>query len=391
MNPAMAPIHVLIKPIGAQCNLRCDYCFYFGKNALYANRSRTSLRMSDELLETAIRRIIDARAPGQHTVEFAWQGGEPSLMGIRFFERSVALQKQIAPAGLRITNTFQTNGVLIDDGFARFFRDHGFLVGISIDGPQELHDRFRRDANGNGSFTAVMAGIEALNRHGVDYNLMTVVQSDNAEHPEAVYGFLQRLGSPFIQFIPIVEPDPAGGVSPRTVSAAQWGEFLTRVFHLWRKQDIGRTFVQHFDMMLGITLGHPATLCVHAQTCGRALALEHNGDLYSCDHFVDTAHCLGNLGKRSLRELADSARQARFGMDKGTPLPDTCRRCHFLRFCHGGCPKDRLIATGSGRLNWLCEGYQRFYSESTPFFAAMGDALRRGLPAADYREFLKNA
>ena len=390
MNPAMTPIHVLIKPIGAQCNLRCDYCFYLEKSALYGDRTRASFRMSEELLETTVRRVIDARAPGQQAIEFAWQGGEPSLMGIHFFEKAVALQRRLAPEGLRVSNSFQTNGVLIDDAFARFFREHDFLVGVSIDGPQKRHDRFRRDPNGNGSFTEVMAGIEALNRHGVEYNLLTVVQSDNADHPEEVYSFLSKLSSSFIQFIPIVEQDPAGTVSARSVSARQWGEFLMRVFHMWRHQDIGRKFVQLFEMMLGITLGHPASLCVHARTCGRALALEHNGDLYSCDHFVDRKHLLGNIGISTVRGLADGEFQGRFGRDKYDSLPDKCRACSHLRYCYGGCPKDRLEATESGWLNWLCDGYSCFYRESGPFFVAMAEALRRRLPASDYRHFIKH-
>ncbi|WP_263771054.1 anaerobic sulfatase maturase [Propionivibrio soli] len=385
---AQAPFHVMLKPIGAQCNLRCDYCFYLEKAALFPERRGAALRMTEATLESVVHQIIEARAPGQDEVVFAWQGGEPTLMGLPFFEKAIALQSRYAPPGVRIANTFQTNGVLVDENFARFFREHGFLVGVSIDGPEALHDRFRRDAAGRGSFSRVMAGIEAMSRHGVEYNLMTSVQRHNASHPEDVYDFLIGLGSPFIQFIPIVEPDPEHTVSERSLTGESWGEFLTRVFHRWRKYDVGRVFVQHFDMALGVHLGHPASLCVHAPQCGRGLALEHNGDLFSCDHFVDADHRLGNLLHENLAQLADGHRQQEFGAEKSRFLPDACRQCPHLHLCHGGCPKDRLLPTASGRLNWLCSGYARFFEESRPYFLAMISALNRGLPAAEFDRFL---
>ena len=388
MSTATQPVHVLIKPIGARCNLRCDYRFYLDKKSLFPESTTTPPRMTDEMLETTIQRVIEARSPGQREIEFAWQGGEPTLLGRRFFQRAVELQHRYAPQGLRITNAFQTNGVLIDDDFARFFREHRFLVGISIDGPEHLHDRFRRDASGRGSFAAVSSAIEKLQRHGVEYNLLTVVNCDNADHPEEVYTFLKGMGSPFLQFIPLVEPAPTHGASTRSVTATQWGAFLMRVFHLWRKQDIGSQFVQLFDMMLGVTLGHPASLCVHAKTCGRALALEHNGDLFSCDHFVTPNHRLGNISGHSLQSLASSDFQKRFGSDKSASLPETCRSCPELRFCHGGCPKDRVTLTNDGMLNWLCKGYSRFYRESAPYFTAMANALRSGFPASAYGSFM---
>lgn len=388
MATATYPIHVLIKPISAQCNLRCDYCFYLDKKALFPRETTASLRMTEEMLDTTIRRVIEARVPGQQDIEFAWQGGEPSLMGLRFFEKAIELQHRHAPPGVRITNAFQTNGVLIDDDFARFFRQHGFLVGISIDGPEHLHDRFRRDASGRGSFVAANAGLEALRRHGVQYNLLTVVNRANADHPEEVYTFLKGMGTPFLQFIPLVERTPTGGASDRSVTATQWGEFLMRVFHLWRKQDIGSRFVQLFDMMLGVTLGHSASLCVHAETCGNALALEHNGDLFSCDHFVTPNHRLGNIGEQALQSLANLDAQIHFGVGKSSGLPATCRNCTELRFCHGGCPKDRLIPRDDGMLNWLCDGYRRFYRESAPYFSAMAQALRSGYPASAHVNFM---
>lgn len=381
----------MVKPIGAQCNLRCDYCFYLDKTALYPQQRAADFRMSDATLETLVRSLIEARPEGQETVQFAWQGGEPSLMGIAFFERAVALQRRLAPAGVSVQNTFQTNGVLIDESFARFFREHGFLVGVSIDGPQVLHDLHRLDTQGQGTFASVMRGIEILRRHRVDFNLLTVVNADNSQNPETVYRFLRSLGSPFLQFIPLVEPDQAGGASARSVSGAAWGRFLNSVFHLWRKSDVGRVFVQHFDQRLGQALGHPATLCVHAETCGRGLALEHNGDLYSCDHFVTPAHRLGNVHDKALAMMVDSSAQTTFGEAKRETLPDECLRCDHLALCYGGCPKDRLTDTPSGRLNWLCEGYKAFYAASEPYIEAMENSLRFGLPAAEYRRFLRSA
>jgi uncharacterized protein len=389
MRSAAAPFDVMAKPIGAQCNLRCDYCFYLDKVDLYPGKRAADFRMSDATLEAFVRGRIESRAPGQREVQFAWQGGEPTLLGVPFFRRAVELQRKHAPPGVQVLNALQTSGVLVTDEFARFFREHEFLVGVSVDGPEVMHDRFRRTVSGHGTFKAVMACIERLNRHRVDYNILTVVQSDNCRHPEEVYRFLTGLGSPFLQFIPIVEPSAAGTVSVRSVDGAAWGEFLNRVFHAWRRNDIGRIFVQHFDMMLGLYLGGPASLCVHAPECGRGLALEHNGDLYSCDHFVTREHFLGNIAEKSMAEMADSEFQRAFGKAKSATLPDVCRSCRYQAFCHGGCPKDRLIATDSGKLNWLCSGYFAFYEETEPFFRAMARALRERLPASEYERFLR--
>lgn len=388
VGAASAPFDVMVKPIGAQCNLRCDYCFYLDKAGLYPKKKAADYRMRDETLENLVRSQIQSLAIGQREVQFAWQGGEPTLMGIPFFKRVVALQRKHAPRDVSILNAFQTNGVLVTDEFARFFREHQFLVGVSVDGPEAMHDRFRRNTSGLGTFKAVMEGIECLNRHQVEYNLMTVVQSDNGQHPEEVYRFLTSLGSPFIQFIPIVEPDPLSTVSSRSIGGEEWGTFLNRVFHEWRCSDIGRVYIQHFDMTLGLTMGRPASLCVHAPRCGRGLALEHNGDLYSCDHFVDRDHFLGNISTKPLAAMVNSPFQRAFGQSKSTTLPEACRNCQFLSFCYGGCPKDRLIATDSGKLNWLCSGYLAFYQETAPYFVAMARALHHHLPASEYLRFL---
>ena len=307
-------------------------------------------------------------------------------MGQAFFERAIALQRHLAPVGVAVQNTIQTNGTLITDAFARFFHDNGFLVGVSIDGPQVLHDAHRVDTAGNGTFDSVMKGIETLRRLRVEFNLLSVVNADNSRHPEVVYRFLRSLGTPFLQFIPLVEPMTGGGATDRSVCGEAWGQFLNRVFHLWRQQDIGRVFVQHFDQRLGQALGHPATLCVHAESCGRGMALEHNGDLYSCDHFVTPAHLLGNMHLNGLVAMLDSAAQTKFGNAKSNELPDECNRCEYRALCYGGCPKDRLIATPSGALNWLCVGYKAFYAETAPYVGVMARSIRRhsapGMPSS---------
>jgi len=379
--------NVMIKPIGAQCNLRCQYCFYLEKNALYPHKGAASFRMSDSVLEEAVRSIIAARGPKQREVLFAWQGGEPSLLGRDFFAKALALQMKYAPAGVSIRNSLQTNGTLLSEDFCRFLKDAGFLVGISVDGPRALHDIYRRDITGRGSFDTVMRGIDALNRHAVPYNLLTVVNRDNSQHPEEVYRLLTELGSAHLQFIPLVEPDIHSIVSPRSVTGKQWGIFLQKVFTAWARQDIGRIHVQHFEMLLGIVLGAPPSLCVHAACCGHAVALEHNGDLYSCDHFVDTPHLLGNITHHPLPELLNSPTQQAFGSAKSDSLPQTCRNCSYLALCHGACPKDRLITTDTKPLNWLCEGYRAFYEFSLPHFIAMANCLRMRRPASDYSLF----
>lgn len=389
MRAAAAPFHVMAKPIGALCNARCDYCFYLSKEKLYPGKSGESdFRMSDETLERFVASYLQSQPEGTEEVHFGWQGGEPTLLGVAFFDRAVELQRRYARPGQRVYNALQTNGTLLDDRFAAFLAREDFLVGLSIDGPEPLHDRYRRDAAGRGTFRAAMAGLEALRRQGVRFNTLSSVHRANAEEPEAVYDFLTGIGSTYLQFIPIVEPDGETVVSERTVLAEQWGRFMNGVFHRWRRRDIGRIFVQHFDLLLGIRLGYPASLCVHAPVCGRSLAIEHNGDVYGCDHFVAPEHLLGNLRGNSLAELVEAPAQRRFGESKRSSLPEDCLACSFLDRCFGACPKDRLLEGPTGRRNWLCRGYRDFYGETEPYFDAMAAALRSGATAADYRCFL---
>jgi len=386
-SAAKAPFHLLCKPIGAICNLRCEHCFYLEKHRLYPRGEQ--FRMGDATLERFIQQQIMSQPEGASEVTFAWQGGEPTLMGLDFFRRAVELQKRHTPSELRITNALQTNGTRLTPEWGAFLRDEGFLVGISIDGPPELHDRYRRDARGRGSFERVLRGLEVLQKHQVEFNTLTCVQRDNGSHPQQVYRFLHGLGSRYMQFIPIVEHSPGKGISRRSVHPRQFGRFLNGVFDCWRAGDIGEVFVQHFDMLLGIVMDLPASLCVHAERCGRHLAMEHNGDLFNCDHFVDPSNLLGNLMETPLRELLDSEMADRFGAEKREGLPGYCRRCRDLRYCHGGCPAHRFDKAPGGEpgLNHLCEGYRLFYRHTLPCFEAMAASLRSGRPAADYAEF----
>ncbi|MDY7041834.1 MAG: anaerobic sulfatase maturase, partial [Chloroflexota bacterium] len=312
----------MAKPRGAICNLDCEYCFYLSKKALYPDGS---FRMSDEVLETYVRQYIEAQ--GVPEANFAWQGGEPTLMGLDFFRRAVAYQDKYRKPGMRIENALQTNGTLLDDEWCRFFKEHGFLVGISLDGPRALHDVYRKDKGGAPTFDRVMKGLSLLRKHEVDFNILACVSAANVEHPLEVYRFLRdEAGAEFIQFIPIVERQDDTGfqessrLTSRSISGEQYGEFLIAVFDEWVRCDVGRVFVQMFDTALGHWLGAPGGLCVFAETCGLALAMEHNGDLYACDHFVEPRHYLGNVTERPMVELVASPQQRQFGLAKRESL-----------------------------------------------------------------------
>ncbi|PRQ08456.1 anaerobic sulfatase maturase [Enhygromyxa salina] len=387
-EPARAPFHLIAKPTGAICNIKCEYCFYLDKEALYDHPKRSDFRMRDEVLERYVSEYIGAQ-PGGAEVNFSWQGGEPTLLGVEFFRKAVAYQRRYAAAGQVITNSLQTNGILLDDEWCVFLREAEFLVGISIDGAEALHDRYRLDLHGRGTFARVIAGLEALQRNRVEYNVLTVVQRDNGDHGAAIYRFLRDKGARFIQLIPIVEPEPEG-VSSRTVGGEQWGRFLNAVWDEWLAHDVGTVFVGHFDMMLGLTLGAGSTACVHAKTCGRALAIEHNGDVYSCDHFVTPEHRVGNVTEIHLDVIVDGPAQTKFGADKYDTLPQYCLDCEYLSSCYGGCPAHRVARTPAGEpnLNHLCAGYKLFYAHTQPTLTAMAKALRAGQLARDYANFL---
>jgi uncharacterized protein len=383
------PFNILAKPFGPICNLYCSYCFYLKKETLFPHENRSDFAMKPEILESFIRQYIEAQPEGEKEVTFGWQGGEPTLLGVDFFRNVVKLQKKYNVRGLTVKNGLQTNGTLITDEFAKFLKEEDFLVGISIDGPEYLHNKYRLDREGKGSFSRVMAGLENLKKNNVDFNTLTVVQNDNSKHPFEVYRFLKDVGSTFLQFIPIVEPDNGQTkklVSKRTVSPEDWGTFLVAVFQDWIKEDIGNIYVQHFDLILGLYIGEPASLCVHSKYCGKALAIEHNGNMYSCDHFVSPDTYLGNISG-SLAEIVEGEKQQRFGKNKFDLLPEECLVCPYLSLCYGGCPKDRLIAGRKGKLNWLCEGYKYFYETTAPVFSAMAAALKHHRPASTYKDY----
>ncbi len=371
--------NVMVKPRGPICNLRCDYCYYLAKEELYPDGA---FRMTDELLEEFTRQYIAAQQVPE--VTFGWQGGEPTLMGLAFFERAVALQHRYARPGMRILNALQTNGTLLDEAWCRFLRQQGFLVGLSLDGPRELHDAFRHDRASQPTFDRVMRGLRLLQEHGVEYNILATVHAANAGHPLEVYRFLRdEAGARFIQFIPIVERQ-GDGLSPRSVGSRAYGEFLIGVFDEWLRRDVGTVFVQVFDVCLAAWLGVRPGLCVFEETCGLALVMEHNGDLYACDHFVDPAHRLGNILETPLRDLVASEAQRRFGLAKREALPRLCRECPVGFVCHGGCPKDRLLRTPEGEpgLSYLCEGYRAFFGHIDGPMRLMAAEVRAGRPAA---------
>ena len=393
----MKPFHIMAKPHGPICNLDCTYCYYLEKENLYAKGGR-DFRMSDNVLETYIRQYIQAQ-PDQN-VSFAWQGGEPTLLGIPFFERVVELQKKHA-SGKTIDNAFQTNGTLLDDAWGEFLARNKFLIGISIDGPEEIHDIYRVDKGGQPTFARVMRGLGILKKHGVEFNTLTVVNRTNSYRPREIYRFLKEIGSKYLQFIPVVEqvaeqPDPNGlvlikpfsrqkaSVSDWSVEPLQFGKFLTSVFDEWVRNDVGRTFVQIFDVALESWSNVPQSLCVFAPQCGLAMAIEHNGDLYSCDHFVYPENKLGNIMERALGSLAQSPQQSRFGNAKSLALPSDCQQCDVRFACNGECPKHRFTTTASGEygLNYLCAGYKHFFHHIDPYMRFMANELQHdGAPA----------
>jgi uncharacterized protein len=369
----------MAKPIGPACNLRCSYCFYLDKDALFP--SGASRRMSDDTLELFVRQYIEAQ-PAQRVV-FAWQGGEPTLLGVDWFRKAVALQRRHG-RGKVIENTLQTNGTLLDDAWAAFLKDHGFLVGISIDGPPGLHDRYRVNTHRRGTSARALRGLEVLQRHGVAFNTLTCVSAANGDRPLEVYRFLKRIGSRHMQFIPVVEraggdaASPAGAAAAFSVTGEQWGRFLVGVFDEWVRSDVGEIYVDMFELSLAKWLGIRGGACVHSETCGDALAMEHDGSVYSCDHYVEPAFRLGVIAQRPLAELAGDPAQVRFGLDKSHRLPGSCFRCPVLFACNGGCPKHRLGGQGEAARNHLCAGYLAYFSHVEPHMRLMADLWRRG-------------
>jgi uncharacterized protein len=376
---ARRAFHVMAKPTGAVCNLDCTYCFYLAKESLYPG---SDFRMSDGVLDEYVRQLLQAHA-GMPEVVVAFQGGEPTMMGLDFFAKVVDAQRRHAAPGQQVLLTLQTNATLLDDDWGAFLAQHGVLVGVSIDGPRELHDAYRVDKGGKPSFDRVMKGLDALRRHGVEWNALVTVNRANQHRGAEVYRFLRdELGAGFMQFIPVVERTPTGA-SAESVEPAAYGRFMVEVFEEWVRRDVGSVFVQAFDTALAHWLDLDGVgLCVHEETCGRSVALEHNGDLYSCDHFVSPEHRLGNIADgRTLLQLVDSPAQRAFGDAKRSTLTAQCRSCDVRFACHGGCPKDRFLTTATGEpgLHYLCDGYLNFFRHIDPAMRYMAGRYRQGL------------
>jgi uncharacterized protein len=381
----LSSFHLLAKPAGAICNLGCKYCFFLSKKELYPG---SSFRMSDALLNSYISQYIAAQKVPLATI--AWQGGEPTLMGLPFFRKAIIMIERYKLPGMAIQNTIQTNGTLIDDEWCRFFKENNFLVGLSLDGPREIHNTYRVDKSGNPTFDKVIQAAKLLKKHKVDFNILTTVHAANGDYPLEVYRFLRdEVHAQFIQFIPIVERDGSGQVTNWSVKAKQYGRFLSSVFDEWVRRDVGKVFVQIFDASLAAWAGAFQSLCILSPTCGTALALEHNGDLYSCDHFVDREHLLGNIEKESMAKLASSKQQSRFGQEKLDSLPKYCLRCEVRFACNGECPKNRFIETPDGEsgLNYLCEGYMEFFRHIDGPMRFMANELVQGREPANIMKY----
>jgi uncharacterized protein len=389
-------IHILAKPSGATCNLACSYCFFLDKELLYPN---STFRMSDEVLETYIRQLIESHRSPEVTV--AWQGGEPTLMGVDFFRKAIEYQKLHRRPGMSFENTLQTNGTLLTDEWCEFFKENNFLIGLSLDGPRHLHDYYRVDKGGRPTFDKVMRGLRLLQKHGVEYNILTTVNRINAAHPVELYRFLRdEAGAEWMQFIPVIErmnPDglnliqKGDRVSPRSVLPEQFGRFLIQVFDEWVYNDVGRIFVQTFEASLRNWMQLPSSgMCVFDKTCGYGLALEHNGDLYSCDHFVEPDFLLGNIQEAHMVELVGSDQQYRFGQDKHKALPRYCLECPVRFACNGECPKNRFLRTPDGEpgLNYLCVGYKAFFQRIDEPMKIMAMLMRNGREASEVMQIL---
>lgn len=399
-SPFARPLYVMTKPAGSLCNLACRYCYYTEKSKLYANNPRHV--MSDELLERFTRQYIEMQTTP--SVLFTWHGGETMMRPISFYKKALELQKKYA-GGRIIDNAIQTNGTLITDEWAQFFKDHNFLVGVSIDGPQEFHDEYRKSRTGRPSWYQVMQGIKILNRHNVEWNAMAVINDYNGNYPLEFYHFFKEIGCRYIQFTPVVErtyqhPDgrmlasPIEGGSARitdfSVAPEQWGDFLCTLFDEWIRNDVGEYFIQMFDSTLAGWMGLPPSVCSLAETCGHAGIMEFNGDVYTCDHFVFPEFKLGNIYERSLLEIMNSREQIQFGQNKQQLLTQHCRECEYLFACHGECPRNRFVQSPEGEAghNYLCKGYRKFFEHAAPYMDFMKYQLQHDQPAANVMEWI---
>lgn len=399
--PFARPLYVMLKPIGAICNLACDYCYYLEKSNLYKDNPKHV--MSDSLLEKFIEEYINSQTMSQ--VLFTWHGGETLMRPISFYKKAIELQKKYA-RGRTIDNCIQTNGTLLNDEWCRFFKENNWLVGVSIDGPQEFHDEYRRTKQGRPSFVNVMKGIQLLNKHQVDWNALAVVNDFNADYPLDFYHFFKEIGCHYIQFSPIVEriykhgdgrhlasvEDEEVELSDFSITPRQWGNFLCAIFDEWVKEDVGTYFIQLFDATLANWMGEQPGICTMAKTCGHAGVMEFNGDVYSCDHFVFPKYRLGNIHSKTLVEMLYSEKQQKFGQDKFDTLPTQCKQCKYVFACNGECPKNRFSKTSTGEsgLNYLCAGYYQFFDHVAKYMDFMKNELDNERPPSNIMEAIKH-
>lgn len=392
--PFAKPLYVMLKPVGSACNLACQYCYYLEKELLYPNNKRSW--MSEETLETFIQQYFLAQT--QPYVSFTWHGGEPLLRPISFYKKALKLQQKYGK-GFYIENSLQTNGTLLTDEWCRFFKENNFLIGLSIDGPATVHDAYRQTLSEKGSFQKVLNGIRLLNKHGVEWNAMAVVNAQNVKDAATFYNFFKSINCHFIQFTPIVErlvPHADGRclasvneqtqtMSPLSVTPEEWGAFLCNLFDLWIKEDVGTYYIQMFDATLANWVGQTPGLCTLSKSCGHASVMEHNGDVFACDHFVFPEYKRGNIHTQTITEMMYSPEQLQFGKNKWQSLPRQCKECSFLFACYGECPKNRFAidAYGNKGLNYLCKGYKRFFAHVAPYMQFMKEQLEKELPPAD--------
>jgi uncharacterized protein len=396
--------HVMVKPAGPSCNINCSYCYYLEKKKLYPGKK--DFRMPDELLENLTKQFIESQQVP--VVTFTWQGGEPTLMGLDFFKKAIELQNKYA-SGKKIENAFQTNGTRLNEDWCKFFSDNKILVGISIDGPEHNHDHYRMTASGGTTFKRVMKGVELLQKYKVEFNTLSCVNDYNVHFASETYRFLKSIGSVFLQFLPIVERKASfqpenmltlisndylkdAEITDWSVNGKNFGKFLVTIFDEWVRSDVGRYYVQIFDATLANYAGEMPGICVFAETCGDALVMEHNGDLFSCDHFVYPEYYLGNILEKPMIDMVKSQRQFDFGIDKRNKLPKYCLQCDVRYACHGECPKHRFLNTPDGKpgLNYLCEGYKTFFHHVEPYMEFMAKELKNKRAPANVMNWIRN-
>jgi len=399
-NPLKSPVYVMTKAIGSTCNLRCDYCYYLEKERL--SQKGTVRKMTDSTLRIFTEQYIHAQPTQQ--VLFTWHGGEPLLLGIDYYKKALRFQ-QPYKRNYQIDNSLQTNGILLTDDWCRFFKENHFLIGLSLDGPEHCHDRYRKNMAGKGSFSEVMKGIELLQKHQVEYNVLSVVNDYNVKYPLEVYRYFKSIGAQYIQFSPVVERiDESSGLlysagkvggelTPWSVPALEYGQFLCEIFDEWVLNDVGNTFVTTFDATLAGYVGVPPGVCIYADTCGHAAALDVNGDIYACDHFVFPEYKRGNIHSKTITEMMLSDEQIKFGNDKKTKLPESCHKCKFLPLCNGECPKNRIIKKPGedNAMNYLCDGLKHYFSHTEPYLLFMANELKNSRSPANIMQKLQNA